>query len=112
MDTTATVVKTSQIVLLEYRGIEVCLFPSDKTPIHFYAISGDDVAMAKITFKNGIFDKSEIQNVADLSSMSDKNKERFRIVVEEYLSELVRNWIDYYIYGKTLQSEKIQKSLE
>ncbi len=112
MDTTATVVKTSQIVLLEYRGIDICLFPSDKTPIHFYATCGDDVAMAKITFKNGIFEKSDVQNIAGASPMTDKNKERFRVVVEEYLSELVRSWIDYYVYGKTPQSEKIQKSLE
>lgn len=112
MDTTATVVKTSSILLLEYRGLEVCLFPSDKTPIHFYATSGYDVAMARIVFKNGIFEKTEILNVQGSSPMSDKNRERFRVIVEEYLSELVRQWIDYYIYSKMPQSEKILKNLE
>jgi hypothetical protein len=112
MDTTATVVKTSQIVLLEYRGLEVSLFPDDKTPIHFYATSGDDVAMAKIVFKNGIYDRLEIVNLQGISPLSDKNKERFRLIAEEYLSELVRNWIDHFVYGKIPQSEKIQRSLE
>lgn len=112
MDTTATVVKTSRISLLEYRGLEVCLFPSDKTPNHFYATIGDDVAMARVIFKNGIFEKSEILNVQGSSPMSDANRERFRVIVDEYLSELVRNWIDYYIYGKIPQCEKVQKNLE
>lgn len=112
MDTTVAIVKTSQILLLEYRGIEVCLIPSDRTPIHFYAISGDDMAMAKIVFHHGIFDRAEISNVEGANSMSEKNKERFRLVIEEYLSELVRQWIDHYIYGKSIQSEKIQKNLE
>jgi hypothetical protein len=112
MDTTATVVKTARISLLEYRGIEVCLFPSDKTPNHFYATSGDDVAMAVIIFRNGIYEKSEILNVQGSSPMSDKSKERFRAIVEEYLSELVRYWIDYYVYAKIPQSEKIIKNLE
>jgi hypothetical protein len=44
--------------------------------------------------------------------MSDRNKERFRVIIEEYLPELVRQWIDYYVYGKTIQSEKINKNLE
>lgn len=106
------VVKTSRISLLEYRGLEVCLFPSDRTPIHFYAISGDDMAMAIVTFKNGILEKSEILNVQDASPMSDSSRERFRVIVDEYLSELVRHWIDYYIYGKNPQTEKIHKNLE
>jgi hypothetical protein len=112
MDTTEAVVKISQIKLLEYRGIEVGLNPSDKTPIHFYARSGEDLAMASVYFQQGIFSRSEISNVADAGVMSDKNKERFRVIIEEYLSELVRQWIDHYIYGKSIQSEKILKNLE
>jgi hypothetical protein len=112
MDTTVAVVKKTQILLLEYRGIEVCLIPTDKTPIHFYAISGDDWAMATIVFINGIFDRAEISSVQGANTMSDRNKERFRVVIEEYLPELVRQWIDYYIYGKSIQSEKINKNLE
>jgi hypothetical protein len=112
MDTTVAVVKKTQILLLEYKGIEVCLIPTDKTPIHFYAISGDDWAMATIVFINGIFDRAEISSVQGANTLSDRNKERFRVVIEEYLPELVRQWIDYYIYGKSIQSEKINKNLE
>jgi hypothetical protein len=112
MDTTVAVVTKSQILLLEYRGIEVCLIPSDKTPIHFYALSGEDWAMASIVFNNGIFERAEISNIQGANSMSDRNKERFRVIIEEYLPELVRQWIDYYVYGKTIQSEKINKNLE
>jgi hypothetical protein len=112
MDTTEAVVKISQIKLLEYRGIEVGLNPSDKTPIHFYARSGEDLAMASIYFHQGIYSRSEISNIAGVNTMSEKNKERFRIIIEEYLSELVRQWIDHFIYGKAIQSEKILKNLE
>ncbi|MEY4002567.1 MAG: hypothetical protein RIT07_609 [Bacteroidota bacterium] len=112
MDTTEAVVKISQIKLLEYRGIEVVLNPTDKTPIHFYARSGEDLAMASICFQQGIFSRSDISNVDGAGVMSDRNKERFRVIIEEYLSELVRQWIDYFIYGKSIQSEKIQKNLE
>jgi len=111
MVTTATIVKTSRISLLEYRGIEVSIFPSDKTPNQFYATTGDDVAMARIIFRNGLFEKTEIMNVQGSSPMSDNNKERLRVLVEEFLPELVRNWIDYYVYDKIPQSNKILRNL-
>jgi hypothetical protein len=111
MDTATMISTATKVPLLEYFGFEVFLLKTDSSPLSVYALHGDSIAKAKLVFRDGIFKKAEIQDIQGSTPLGIAEKEKFQLLLEEYLSELVKGWIDYYVFAKSPKFEKILRNL-
>jgi hypothetical protein len=99
-------------VLFEYYGLELFLNSSDNRPVHIYARIGDNMSVASIHFKNGIYSSIDIRNIPDVAMIEEREARRFRALIEQNLSQIVNSWVDYYVFNRKPIAERILKPVE
>lgn len=62
-----------------------------------------------LIYENGIFKEIIIKNVIGKEPLDNKNLKKFIKIVENYREDIVRKWIDFFIYNVEITSIKINK---
>lgn len=65
----------------------------------------------KIVFENGKFKEIIIKEVLGKKPLDAQNVKRFKKVVELYRDDIIRKWIDFFVYNIDFSPEKITKKL-
>lgn len=97
--------------LYEYLGLIVLFYSNEHEPIHVHGKFQDKESKAEIIFEDGKFVEIRITTVKGKSPLDQKNLKNFQKLVETYREEIVKKWIDFFIYNKAVDSEKITKKL-
>ena len=95
--------------LYEYFGLIFLFYSNEHEPIHVHGKYQDRESKAEIIFENGKFKEIFIGKVPGKKPL-DALK-RFKRVVEVYRDDIVRKWIDFFIYNKEVVQEKITKKI-
>ena len=66
--------------------------------------------MPKI-FENGKFLEVRITNVTGKELLDSQNLKKFKRLVEVYRDDIVRKWVDFFVYNKSIEFERITKKL-
>jgi hypothetical protein len=66
---------------------------------------------AEIIFENGKFKEIVIKEVQGKLPLDPSNLKKFKKVVEVYRDDIVRKWIDFFVYNIEFAPEKITKKL-
>lgn len=103
---------TEKVLLFDYFGLEIFLLPTDRTPVHIYARSGDTMSCAELYFEKGIFKGADFHTVPDAGPLDESDRKRFSAILEDHLSEVVRAWIDHYIFQRAISAEQLIKRIE
>jgi hypothetical protein len=84
------------------------LFYSDEhEPIHVHGKYEDTESKAEIIFENGKFKEIQIKEVKGKQSLDPKNIKKFKKIVEIYRDDIIRKWIDFFVYNIPIVSENI-----
>jgi hypothetical protein len=97
--------------LYEYLGLVILFYSNDHEPIHVHCKFQDFESKAEILFENGIFKKVIIKEVHGKEPLDNKNLKKFKKFVELYRDDIVRKWIDFFIYNIEITPEKITKKV-
>lgn len=100
-----------KINLYHYFGLEVFLLQSDRYPVHVYAVREDRMAVASVSFQQGILSGIQIAAVPDIAWLDEQDQCWFRRIIEDHLSEILKSWIDVYVYGKPVTAEHLNKQI-
>ena len=65
----------------------------------------------KIVFENGKFKEIIIKEVLGKKPLDAQNVKKFKKVVELYRDDIIRKWIDFFVYNIDFSPEKITKKL-
>lgn len=65
----------------------------------------------KIVFENGEFKEIIIKEVLGKKPLDAQNVKKFKKVVELYRDDIIRKWIDFFVYNIDFSPEKITKKL-
>ena len=71
----------------------------------------DKESKAEIIFENGKFKEIIIKEVQGKAPLDTQNLKKFKKIVELYRDDIVRKWIDFFIYNIEISSEKITKKI-
>ena len=71
----------------------------------------DKESKAEIIFENGKFKEIKVKEVTGKEPLDIPNLRRFRKIVDLYRDDIVRKWIDYFVYNMEIPSEKITKKI-
>lgn len=97
--------------LYEYFGLIILFYSHEHEPIHVHCKYQGKESKAEIIFKEGKFIGIKISNVKGKESLDLQNEKKFKRLVEVYRDDIVRKWVDFFVYNKIIVSEKITKKI-
>jgi hypothetical protein len=97
--------------LYEYFGLIILFYSQEHEPIHVHGRYQGKESKAEIIFENGKFKEIVIKEVEGKEPLDAQNHKKFKKVVELYRDDIVRKWIDFFVYNIAIPSETITKKL-
>jgi hypothetical protein len=97
--------------IYEYLGIVIYFYSSEHEPIHVHARHGEFESKAEFFIVNGEINSIEIINIRGKKPLSGQKYKDFNIFLEHYADAIINKWIDYFVYHKKVEFEKITKRL-
>jgi hypothetical protein len=95
--------------LYEYFGLIFLFYSQEHEPIH--GKYHEKESKAEIIYENGKFKEIIIKDVPGKDPLDIQNLKKFRKIVELYRDDIVRKWIDFFVYNIEIAPEKITKKI-
>ncbi len=97
--------------LYEYFGLIILFYSQEHEPIHVHCKYQTKESKAEIIFKNGKFIKIIVRKVPGKEPLDTQNLKKFKKIVELYRDDIVRKWVDFFVYNKEIVAEQITKKI-
>jgi len=97
--------------LYEYFGLIFLFYSHEHEPIHVHGKYQGKENKAEIIFENGKFKEIVITEVPGKEPLDSRNLKKFRKIVEIYRDDIVRKWIDFFVYNIEIKPEKITQKI-
>jgi hypothetical protein len=97
--------------LYEYFGLVILFYSSEHDPIHVHCKYQEKESKAELIFENGKFKEIRIKEVSGKDPLDNKNLKKFKKIVELYRDDIVRKWVDFFIYNVQISSENITERI-
>lgn len=97
--------------IFEYLGILIFFYSNEHEPIHVHAKKGEFESKAEFYIVNGVISEIRITNIKGAMPLKGKVLKDFEIFLGRYADKIVDKWINYFVYHKDVEFEKITKRL-
>jgi len=97
--------------LYEYFGLIILFYSNEHEPIHVHCKYQGKESRAEIIYKDGKFVEVIISEVLGKEPLDMQNQKKFKKIVEAYREDIIRKWIDFFVYNVPIECEKITKKL-
>lgn len=98
--------------IFEYLGIVIFFYANEHDPVHVHAKKGEHESKADFIIVDGKIEEIVIKSVKGSSPLKDNDLKNFKAFVGVYADKIVQKWIDYFVYHKSVEFEKINKKLK
>jgi hypothetical protein len=98
--------------IFEYLGILLFFYSNEHEPIHVHAKKGEFESKAEFFIKNGIITEIKITNIKGMKPLMGKDLKNFEVFLEIYSNRIVEKWVNYFVYHKDIEFERITKKLK
>lgn len=98
--------------IFEYLGILIFFYSNEHEPIHVHAKKGEYESKAEFYIANGLITEIKITNIKGSKPLKDSELKNFKIFIEYYADKIVKKWIDYFVYHKNIEFERINKKIK
>lgn len=98
--------------IFEYLGIIIFFYSNEHEPIHVHATYGGLESKAELYIVNGTVSEIKIKLVSGKKPLDSGKLKDFEKFLEVYAEQIVKKWIDYFVYHKDVSFEKITKKLK
>ncbi|MBC7399081.1 MAG: DUF4160 domain-containing protein [Mucilaginibacter sp.] len=95
--------------IFEYLGIILFFYSNEHEPIHVHATHGEFESKAEFYIINGKVSEIRIKLVKDRKPLKGSKLKDFEKFLEAYANKIVEKWVDYFVYHKDVEFEKINK---
>lgn len=97
--------------LYEYFGLVILFYSHEHDPIHVHGKYQNRESKVELIFENGLFQELIVKEVIGKEPLDAQNLKKFMKIVELYRDDIVRKWIDFFVYNKVIASEKITRKI-
>ncbi len=97
--------------LYEYFGLIILFYSHEHKPIHVHCKYQGKESKADLIFENGKFLEVRLTEVIGKEPLDPQNLKKFKKLVELYRDDIVRKWVDFFVYNKPIESERITKKI-
>ncbi|MFH1005226.1 MAG: DUF4160 domain-containing protein [Bacteroidota bacterium] len=97
--------------LYEYFGLIILFYSSEHEPIHVHCKYQGKENKAEIIYQDGKFVEIIISGVQGKEPLDIQNQKKFKKLVEKFREDIVRKWIDFFVYNVPINCETITKKM-
>jgi hypothetical protein len=97
--------------IYEYLGILIFFYSNDHEPLHVHAKKGEFESKAEFYIINGEIIEIKITSIKGANPLKGKDLKDFEVFLNKYANKIVEKWINYFVYHKDVEFEKITKRL-
>jgi len=98
--------------LYEYLGIIIMFYSNEHKPIHVHGKYQGRESKAEIIIENGIISEIIFSNVKGKYPLINKELNNFKAVVNYFKEDIVKKWIDFFVYNKTFEPIKVTQKID
>jgi predicted HAD superfamily hydrolase len=98
--------------IFEYLGILIFFYSNEHEPIHVHAKKGECESKAEFYIINGVISEVKITSIRGIKPLVRKELKDFEVFLEKYGEKIVEKWINYFVYHKDVDFERISKRLK
>ncbi len=97
--------------LYEYFGLIILFYSNEHEPIHVHGKYQDRESKAEIILLEGVITEIRIASVRGKRPLDGRHLRDFDTLVRHFAEDIVKKWIDYFVYHKSLSPVKIQQEI-
>lgn len=94
--------------IYEYLGIIIMFYSNEHKPVHVHGKYQGFESKAEIIIEDGKIVNIVIKEVKGRRSLPTKELKEFQNFVSKFKEEIVKKWIDYFVYHKSVECIKIE----
>lgn len=98
--------------IFEYLGILIFFYSNEHEPIHVHAKKGEFESKAEIFLIEGEIERVNITKVKGSKPLKGNDLKDLKVFLQNYSDDIVKKWIDYFVYHKDVDFTKITKRLK
>jgi hypothetical protein len=98
--------------IFEYLGILIFFYSNEHEPIHVHARYNEFESKAEFYIVNGEIVEIKIKFVKGSNPLTGSKLKDFELFLENYGERIVEKWIDYFVYHKVVDFEKINAKIK
>ena len=87
-------------------------YANEHEPVHVHGKCQDREAKAEIILIDGKIDSIRYLQVTGREMFSERELQYFREIVSARAVEIIQKWIDYFVWHKSIRSERIYRRLK
>ena len=93
--------------IFEYLGILIFFYSNEHEPIHVHGKFDGFESKAEIFIVEGKIVEIKIKAVKGSRPLAGRKLAEFKDFLEVYANKIVEKWIDYFVFHKSVEFEKI-----
>ncbi|MCA0365793.1 MAG: DUF4160 domain-containing protein [Bacteroidetes bacterium] len=97
--------------IFEYLNIAFFFYSNEHEPVHVHAAKGGKESVFEILISQSKIESIKIRKVRGKEHLDKIDLKNAGIFVEKYADEIVKKWIDFFVYKKEIKTEIISKRL-
>jgi hypothetical protein len=97
--------------LYEYMGIIVFFYSNEHQPVHVHGRYQGKESKLEIILVDGLVSEIRVQDVVGKPPLTGRQLKDFKILVETFANDIVKSWVDYFVYNKSIANKRITRKL-
>ena len=93
--------------IFEYLGVLIFFYSNEHEPIHVHGKYNGLESKAEFYIIDGEIVEIKIKLVKGRRPLTGSNLKDFEVFLEKYADKIVEKWVDYFVYHKNIEFEKI-----
>lgn len=98
--------------IFEYLGILMFFYSNEHDPLHVHAKYHGCESKAEFYIVNGKIVEIKIKVIKGLKPLTGSKLKDFEDFLEKYADKIIQKWIDYFVYHKDIEFEKINTRIK
>lgn len=98
--------------IFEYLGILIFFYSNEHEPIHVHGNYNGYESKAEFYIVNGQIIEIKIKPVKGLKPLTGIKLKEFEEFLKKFADQIVQKWIDYFVYHKDIEFEKINTKIK
>ena len=90
----------------------IFFYSNEHEPIHVHARKGEFESKAEFYIIDGIVNEIKITNIKGSKPLKGKDLVDFKEFLQQFANKIVEKWIDYFVYHKNVEFERITKRIK